>query len=109
MVKAPVSSGPAGQRAGPVRLPKHLQQQCRDHRVDVDAVDGARHAALEHRLNQLAIVLVKDVIVAVLHHELTQPDLARVQINRLILEHRMIQPGDLLKYQDLPLDFLVDL
>ena len=28
-------------------LPQHLQQQRRDHRIDVDAIDVARHAGVE--------------------------------------------------------------
>ena len=55
--------------AAPVWLPQDLQQQCRDHRVDVDAVDGARNAGIEQRLHQGAVVVVEDVVLAAAPHQ----------------------------------------
>ncbi len=72
------------------RLPQHLQKQRGDHRIDIDAVDGARDARVEQCPYQRTVVRMKRVVLA---SPLVKPGdehLARIVIDRLVLEHRVI-------------------
>ena len=98
IVNAAVSSASLGERAAAIALPQHLQQQRRDHRIDVDAVDVARHAGVEQRLHQRAIELMEHVVLAALARTARAMNTSRgSMVDRLVLEHRMIDARQLLR------------
>ena len=82
-------------RAGLQRLPEHLEQQRRDHRVDVHAVGVARDTGVEQLLHQRLVEGVEDVALAALLGQPGDEHLAWVVVDRLVLEHRVVHPGQL--------------
>ena len=72
IVNAAVSSSRSPIRRPRERLPQHLQQQRRDHRVDVHAVDVARDARVEQLLHQRAVERVEHVVLAALLEQLAR-------------------------------------
>ncbi|MBK9685584.1 MAG: hypothetical protein IPO59_20705, partial [Betaproteobacteria bacterium] len=70
-----------------------------DDGVDIDAVDVARDAGVEQLLHHGVVVVQEDVVLATLGHQLADIDLARVVVDRLVLEHRVVDAGDLLQVQ----------
>src|ERR1043166_6833876 len=93
--KSGSSQRPLRSRAAAVRLPQNLEQQGRNNRVDVDAVHVARDACVVECLHQRAIILVKHVVLAPLRVQLAEEYLARIVIDRLVLEYRMIDARNL--------------
>jgi hypothetical protein len=94
-VNAAVSIACSGRRRS-VGLPQYLQQQRGDHRIDVHAVDVARDAGVEQRLHQRPVVVVEDVVLAALLEELADEHFAGIEVDGPVLEHRVIDAGNLL-------------
>src|SRR5437762_2098522 len=84
-----------GKCAAPIRLPQHFEKQRGDHRIDVHAVNGARHAGVEQRLYERVVVLVEHVVFAALGEQLADVHFARIEIDGTVFEHRVIDAGDL--------------
>src|SRR6516164_4520017 len=82
-----------GVRFGAVRQPQDLQQKRSDHCVDVDAIDRSRHTAIEQRLYQHAVIVVKDVVLAATLLQVPEEDLSWIVIDRFVLEDGMIDAG----------------
>jgi hypothetical protein len=81
------------QNARAIVLPKNSEQERCDHRIDVDAEHVARRTGVVQRLNKLAVESVKGVVVAALRHELGDEALARIVIDGLAFEDRVVNPG----------------
>ena len=78
------------QHASLVVLPQQCKKQRRDHRIDIDAEDSARGSNIKKRLNEFAVEGVENIVVAALLHELRDEAFARVVVDGLALEHRVM-------------------
>ena len=89
-MNAAVSRSRSDQPPGLVVGPQQRQQQRRDHRVDVDAEDVRARALLVERQHQLAVEGVEHIVAPGPRHVLRHEPLARVVVDRLALEDRVM-------------------
>ena len=73
-----------GQFTVAVGLPQHLEEQSRDHCIDIDAVDIARHPAFVERPDEFLVVRVEDVVILAAPEQLVSQSYRLVRLSTLI-------------------------